>query len=273
MLKELEVYINENLSNEITLHRISKFAGYSEFHYHRLVKKDLGVTFKKYIIRRRLNLAAYYLIFTELPISSIKELVGYTDSSSFSRSFKKTMHHSPEEFRNLNIREYLFSRYSSPDADMQYAIVYRPPVETLVFPNRGNYFDKKIYSVWKDVEAYLEKQSFDKNQFEYYGIYNDYPGSGQGNDCSYEAAVSSQIYSQNIEVAFFKRHLEGGKFVCYTINTEVADFKKEITRAYHHLQKVLGLNLRAGLPFVKYISSPFNDISGKATLEIYLPVH
>ena len=55
---DIDLVIEGNLEDEITLEKISAFIGYSEFHTSRKFKEYTGSTLRRYIMLRRLSSAA-----------------------------------------------------------------------------------------------------------------------------------------------------------------------------------------------------------------------
>lgn len=65
-----------------------------------VIKKELGENFVNYIWKLRLEKASDLLLHTDLPVDTISLLVGYENTSSFRRKFKKETGMTPTEFRN-----------------------------------------------------------------------------------------------------------------------------------------------------------------------------
>ena len=66
----------------------------------KLFKKEFGVTFKNYVIGKRIDVAKNLLTTTDLPINTISDSVGYSNYSYFTRIFKKITGSTPMDFRN-----------------------------------------------------------------------------------------------------------------------------------------------------------------------------
>lgn len=67
-----------------------------------LIKKEIGVSPKEYLLDKLIILAKEKLISSDLPISLIAEDLGFQYSNHFTRMFKKQVGVSPSEYRNLN---------------------------------------------------------------------------------------------------------------------------------------------------------------------------
>jgi two-component system response regulator YesN len=64
-----------------------------------LFKKEIGVTFTKYLTDLRMNQACILLEHSNLSIQDIADRTGYHDYFYFTKLFKKTIHKTPSSFR------------------------------------------------------------------------------------------------------------------------------------------------------------------------------
>ncbi|WP_299667979.1 GyrI-like domain-containing protein [uncultured Polaribacter sp.] len=93
-------FIEENLSEKLSLESISKKAFFSPFHFHRLFSVVVGETLQNFITRKRIEKAASYLLHQkEKSITAVSEAVGFENLSSFSRAFKSFYGISPKQFK------------------------------------------------------------------------------------------------------------------------------------------------------------------------------
>jgi len=100
-------FIQMNLSEDLSLKKISEIANYSPFHFHRIFTDFVGETPKQYIIRIRLERIAHYLkVFPNLSISELADKSGFASLSTFSRAFKNNFGVSAEEYRPMTMDEY-----------------------------------------------------------------------------------------------------------------------------------------------------------------------
>ena len=102
--KALE-YIEENLSEDVSLDSAARAAGVSSFYLSKLFKEECGETFVNYISDRRLEKAKSLLSGTDFSIKEISAQVGYNDQNYFSKLFKGKFGLSPTEFRSSGTRE------------------------------------------------------------------------------------------------------------------------------------------------------------------------
>jgi len=84
---------------------IAKFLHLSERSLQRRLI-DEGITFRDMLNEIRLDIAMKYLVQSKLPIHNIAEIVGFSASSAFTRSFKRQYGKSPREVRSQNASNY-----------------------------------------------------------------------------------------------------------------------------------------------------------------------
>lgn len=93
-------YIDENLDQDLNLAILAKIAHYSPFHFHRLFTGITGENPNKYILRLRIERAAYQIKKqSSLSISEIAFRNGFVSNSNFSKAFKKYYGISPSFLR------------------------------------------------------------------------------------------------------------------------------------------------------------------------------
>lgn len=94
-------YIENNLSEKISLDDLANAAYLSKYHYHRLFHKTVGESVSKYVGRKRMECAAKDLIETDQPIIEIALKYQYGSQESFSRMFKKVYDLTPGKYRRI----------------------------------------------------------------------------------------------------------------------------------------------------------------------------
>ncbi|GAE90199.1 AraC family transcriptional regulator [Acetivibrio straminisolvens] len=92
-------YIESHLCEDIDLSSVSKEAGYSLYHFHRIFKSVTGDSIKDYIRKRRITEAAKELVYTDKPVVDIGVKYGYESREAFSRAFEKVYGRNPSEVR------------------------------------------------------------------------------------------------------------------------------------------------------------------------------
>lgn len=95
-------FIDSNFTESITIARIAKTAGMSEYHFFRLFKQMNGSTPYQYILSTRLKHASL-LLRADYSVSDIAFTTGFSDIYSFSKAFKKHFGVSPTSYASMKI--------------------------------------------------------------------------------------------------------------------------------------------------------------------------
>lgn len=99
-IEEILSFINENISQNITLETLAQRASLSTFYFSRVFKKETGYTPREYLIYTRMNAARFYLRTTDLTLKEITYRCGYGSESTFCTTFKRITGITPLEYRN-----------------------------------------------------------------------------------------------------------------------------------------------------------------------------
>lgn len=98
--QKIFAYIDEHLSDDLTVARLSDVAAFSKHHFLRQFSELFGIGVYKYVQLCRLKRAAYQLAFRgERAVTDIALDSGYDSPEAFSRAFKKSAGQTPTEFR------------------------------------------------------------------------------------------------------------------------------------------------------------------------------
>lgn len=99
--KNVLLYIEKNLSQDLSLGKIARELSYSKFYMARVFKSDTGVTLYKYIQGRRLDESARKLAETDQPIAEIAFEAGYGSQQAFTQAFRCAFACTPREYRRI----------------------------------------------------------------------------------------------------------------------------------------------------------------------------
>lgn len=99
LIRRAMAFIHENYAQPLTRKDIAKHISIAEDYLTFCFRQELGATPIKYLQRYRINRAKGLLKEDSLSITDIAGLVGFSDSSYFSRIFHRETGMSPEEFR------------------------------------------------------------------------------------------------------------------------------------------------------------------------------
>ena len=271
MLDGALAYINNHLEENISLEDLARVTGYSPFYLHRKLKEELHEPVGSFIIRQKMQAAAYLLSFTELSITNVRLLVGYDNDSAFSRVFKRVKGVTPREFRKnhyISKPNLLLNKYVSLKAE----IVMLPEQQAITFPCVGNYFSKEIYRIWEKAGAFIKDQRLSTADFDYYGVFHDCQNIDPAGTYRYDAAlVSKEKFNFPVNKNFIKT-LQGGKFARYRFSCRFAEYE-EISRLINdHLFNEMKLRHRESISYFKFNTLPSPENLDGLFVEWYLPV-
>lgn len=92
-------YIDNHISEEITMNEIAKNVHLNSDYLTRVFRKEVGVSITRYIIIRKMDRARQFLLETDKSIGEIAREVGYFNYSSFYKTFIKLVGMSPQAFK------------------------------------------------------------------------------------------------------------------------------------------------------------------------------
>ncbi|MBC5627919.1 response regulator [Clostridium sp. NSJ-6] len=104
-IKLAKQYIINNFNKNITLKEVADEVFLSQNYLSELFKKEMGEGFYDFLSRYRIKVAKDLLLTTNLRVYEIAENVGYNDSITFGRAFKKITGATPNSFRNNKVGE------------------------------------------------------------------------------------------------------------------------------------------------------------------------
>lgn len=91
-------YVEKNIHEEISLSELAEEAGISNGYLSRIFKKFYKISVVDYIHLRKLIMAKYYMVTSEMNISDISFLLGYSEAGYFCKIFKKYEGQTPSAF-------------------------------------------------------------------------------------------------------------------------------------------------------------------------------
>lgn len=91
-------HIERHLGDAMTLSELANVAGVSRFHFARLFRVSTGYSPMAYLLRKRIERAKSLLGRGGMPICEIAAMLGFSDQSHFSRTFRKLEGVTPKQF-------------------------------------------------------------------------------------------------------------------------------------------------------------------------------
>ena len=169
------IYIEENLYNEISLEKLSKEVGLSQFHFQRIFKKQLNCGVYKYIQTRRISNASLLLLNSNLKIIDIALISGFSSQEAFSRTFKLHYQLPPRQYRiqfkklfrrklemdELKIKGWLVSgsNFDKYDVTMDHSI-FHSGTKSVKLSRKDSLYTEDFITIMQQVNAknYINKR-------------------------------------------------------------------------------------------------------------------
>lgn len=98
-IQNADEYIKKNLNRDLALGEIADYIGINVSYFSRIFKMEKGVTPLQYIAELRIEQAKELLVSGDYTIKEISEMVGYNDTRSLIRFFKKLEGCTPGEYK------------------------------------------------------------------------------------------------------------------------------------------------------------------------------
>src|SRR5512145_1066915 len=98
-LTQVRDYVDRHYTKPLTVARLARMAGLSQYHFIRAFRALTGETPHRYLRARRIDRARELLITTPMPVTDICDAVGFQSLGSFSSLFRKVSGETPAAFR------------------------------------------------------------------------------------------------------------------------------------------------------------------------------
>ena len=92
-------YIDLHFKEALTLDQLAEAGHMNKFYLSHAFKREYGVSPINYMISRRIEESKYLLVETDLALSQIAQLLGFSSLSYFSQVFHRTQGTTPKEYR------------------------------------------------------------------------------------------------------------------------------------------------------------------------------
>ena len=97
-------YIDLHFKEALTLEQLADEVHMNKYYLSHAFKREYGVSPINYMITRRIEESKYLLAETDLPMSQIAQLLGFSSLSYFSQVFRRSQNTSPLEYRKSTHR-------------------------------------------------------------------------------------------------------------------------------------------------------------------------
>ena len=98
-------YIKNNYTETISLEELAHNVNFAPNYFIKKFRERTGYTPIKYLNITRIEMAKFYLRYSDDSVTQILEKVGFLDSAYFSKIFKKITGYSPKAFRDMYVNK------------------------------------------------------------------------------------------------------------------------------------------------------------------------
>ncbi len=98
-VKRVMEYIHHHLDHNLSLAELAQQSGLSPFHFARRFRQTTGESPHQYVVNRRLETAQRLLKETDLPVSQIALMTGFSSQGHFSQIFTRRLGQPPRQYR------------------------------------------------------------------------------------------------------------------------------------------------------------------------------
>ncbi len=184
ILKQLNdaiAYIEENICNEIDTDKIAQIALCSYDKFSRFFSYMTGMTIAEYIRKRKLTLAAYELMNSNLRVIDVAVKYGYNSADAFSRAFVKQHGILPTEVGKSNgvLKVYppaSFHITIKGAAEMKFKIIENPAIKlkgiSRKFTGQAKDRFEQDHIMWADHHDDVQNQVCRTVEGIWYGVWN-----------------------------------------------------------------------------------------------------
>jgi len=103
--RKVRDYIDSHITGPVLVADLCALIQRSEAHFSRAFRLTFGRSPHAFVIRRRVELAAQYMLQTEMPLSDIALRCGFADQPHLSKHFRQITEHTPAAWRRAHRRE------------------------------------------------------------------------------------------------------------------------------------------------------------------------
>lgn len=282
--KELEivmpilVYIQANLHEDLSLESVSKKAGLSPYYFHRIFKKVVGESLKRYVSRIKLERAAFALRYWDEKMIAVSVELGFKNPETFTRAFKREFKCSPTDYKQQAFKKELgkgelstIQKQTSNAFEVSPVTIKRlNPIDVAFIRNIGPYEDVDA-SHFNKLILWAKEREIYRDDLLLLGVGHDTPNITpkelQRFDCCIE--VNKPSYPEG-DISF--QRIEGGQFATVTY---VGPYGINMRHAYRKLySEILIKNFKVvGQHVIEvYRTTTINPTYELNKTDIYVPV-
>jgi len=271
-------YIDTHLEEKLNLDELSRVAQFSKYHFHRIFSAFMGESLYAFITRLRVERAAALLPGRRDSITDITFSLGFDDSATFARAFKKQFGVSASRWRQkqhskINQAARAFPEYHelTPSEIEEQQL---PETELLYLRYRGAYsgdyrlFDRLHRWLLEELQAQTVGWEEERG---FYVVYHDPLGitADEQLRISYGVPVmGTEAVSGNLGQLTIAAH----RYLLGRFSLAHDEYGRAWTTVYRDILPQRGLQPVDGYCFEHYYADCYDSAAGKTAVSIGVPV-
>uniref|UniRef100_UPI0040289FE3 helix-turn-helix transcriptional regulator n=1 Tax=Eubacterium sp. TaxID=142586 RepID=UPI0040289FE3 len=102
LIDEICAYVEQKIYSRVSIDEISAFFRISPRRLHQIFTKELNISPKQYILKKKMEEGYKILVQTTIPVNKIANMLAFSSPYHFTHEFKKTFGITPREIRKEN---------------------------------------------------------------------------------------------------------------------------------------------------------------------------
>lgn len=254
------VHIQAHLDEDLTLRVLAMKSGFSQFHFQRVFARVVGESPKAFVLRLRLERAAFRLLLHESRILDIALESGFQNHESFSRAFRQRFGTTPASFRDASRlrRDSWFAQDGTaldcPAGRFELSetkVVRLRPLHVAFRRHVGPY-ESVPDTIFEDLEAWAARR-LPPGPRVWLGIGHDSPATTHPDKLRYDAGLRVDgPFASEGEIAY--QLLPGGPFAVTTHAGPYATLPQAYAAIFPRLFALKGWKVQ-GLPAIEFYNT------------------
>ncbi len=286
-------YINNHLSEEMSLDTLAGISNFSTYHFHRIMRAVLGEPVGAFITRMRVETAARLLRYSDTPIQEIAYKVGYDVPSSLSKAFKTFYGISPNDYRNNKTYSIMKPIQINPDLKLEQRIVDLQATQVIYIYLQGDYNNNDYGLAWSKLWGHIHslglfteqmgqvcnntpksnvlQKMYDELGIKHICIYHDDPKVTEGDKQRTDVCLSINAKMEpKGEIGV--KEIEGGKYVAFLYKGPYNNLGSVYDTIYGKAIFEFKHQLASRPGFEIYLNDPECTKPEELMTEIYVPI-
>jgi len=220
-------YIEDHISQKISLEELADIAAFSKYHFHRVFKIVSGETLNKYIKRIKME-KAYKLIQLDKStnIKDVSILLGYNSTANFSRDFCDYYGVAPTKVQSSHINPNKRANCNDINLDIKFIGIQTIPDKYVIYKRISTGYDPQMIStVFSELYQFALKNNLLQSISQFIGTGYDDPDYTPAEKCRYDACISiNRIDKLPGNNSYNKKVLKGGWCAVFSFKGEKNQF-------------------------------------------------